>query len=376
MKILKDLDVTGKRVFLRADLDVPLESTNDERLTTNAESATRLQNIKPTVDYLLEHGATQIIIAGHIDRPEKPDPKLSTKQLVELLEKILGQKIEFVQDFTGPVSSFLPASARSNKLDPNSDSKSKELRADGNPSTAATPKILLFENLRFWPGEVGDSPELARELAALADIYVNDAFGNCHRAHASMIGVPKLLPHAAGLHLQLEVEKLTELMTFPKKPYVAVIGGEKIETKVPVIHNLARVADTVLVGGYLVAEIRGKKFEMQNFGTNVDIGTLTPDDEDLDAQSTTKFTAVISTAATVVWNGPMGHFEAGFVKASVAVAQAIIESGAYSVVGGGETTQFLAKNNLLSKFSFVSSGGGAMLEFLAGKKLPGIEALT
>src|SRR3990167_9999053 len=181
MKILKDLDVTGKRVFLRADLDVPLESTNDERLTTNAESATRLQNIKPTVDYLLEHGATQIIIAGHIDRPEKPDPKLSTKQLVELLEKILGQKIEFVQDFTGPVSSFLPASARSNKLDPNSDSKSKELRADGNPSTAATPKILLFENLRFWPGEVGDSPELARELAALADIYVNDAFGNCHR---------------------------------------------------------------------------------------------------------------------------------------------------------------------------------------------------
>jgi phosphoglycerate kinase len=343
MRLLKDLDVIGKRVFLRADLDVPLD-------TTNAESATRLRNIKPTVDYLMEHGASQIIIAGHIGRPEGRDPKLSTKQLVEPLEKILGRKNSFAEKF--------------DEVSPRTSSSEER------------PRIVLLENLRFWPGEVGDSPEFARELAVLVDVYVDDAFGNCHRSHASMVGVPQLLPHAAGLHLQLEIEKLSELTTFPKKPYVAIIGGEKIETKIPVIHNLGRVADTVLVGGYLVAEIRKKKFEMQNFGTNVDIGILTPDDEDLDAQSTTKFTAVISTAATVVWNGPMGHFETGFVKASLAVAQAIIASGAYSVVGGGETTQFLAKNNLLSKFSFVSSGGGAMLEFLAGKKLPGIEALA
>lgn len=341
MKLLHDLDVAGKRVFLRADLDVPLD-------TANEESATRLRNIKPTVDYLLEHKTSEIIIAGHIDRPEKPDPKLSTKQLVEPLEKILGQKITF----------------------------SENLRSDlGNDKDQTLDKVVLLENLRFWPGEVGDSPEFAKELAALADLYVDDAFGNCHRAHASMVGVPGLLPHAAGLHLQLEVEKLTELTTFPKKPFVAIIGGEKIETKVPVIHNLASVADTVLVGGYLVAEIRGKERDMQNFGTNVDIGTLTADSEDLDEQTTTKFAAVISTAATVVWNGPMGHFEAGFVKGSLALAQAIIGSGAYSVVGGGQTTEFLAKNGLLSKFSFVSSGGGAMLEFLAGKKLPGIEAL-
>lgn len=342
MKLLKDLDVTSKRVFLRADLDVPIAESRVERPETRG-SATRLTNIKPTMDWLLEHKATQIIIAGHMGRPEGPDQKLSTKQLLEPLEGILGQKIGF---------------------------------CDQRPETRdQDDKIVLLENLRFWPGEVADSAELARELAELADVYVDDAFGNCHRAHASMVGVPKLLPHAAGLHLQLEVEKLTELMTFPKKPYVAIVGGRKIETKIPVVRNLGKVADSVLVGGYLVAEIHQQKFEIQNFGNNVEIGTLTPDSEDIDAQTTTKFTAVISTAATAVWNGPMGHFEAGSDRGTLAVAQAIIASGAYSVVGGGETTQFLAKNNLLSKFSFVSSGGGAMLEFLAGKKLPGIEAL-
>lgn len=349
MRLLKDLDVAGKGVFVRADLDVPVGNVSVE------ETATRLTALKPTIDYLFEKGAAKVIIAGHMGRPSretrdveagmgKPllyNGMLTTEQLIEPLSTILGQKVVFCGDF-GHITED---------------------------------KITLFENLRFWHGEASNEQVFANKLAILGQVYVNEAFGNSHRDHASMVKLPEMLPHAAGLHLQLEVEKLTELMTFPKKPYVAIVGGKKIETKVPVIHNLAKVADTVLVGGYLVAEIHQQKFEMQNFGSNVDIGTLTPDNEDIDAQTLTKFTAVISTAATAVWNGPMGHFEGGFDRGTLAVAQAIIGSGAYSVVGGGETTQFLAQKGLLSKFSFVSSGGGAMLEFLAGKKLPGIEAL-
>lgn len=348
MKLLNDLDVSGKKVFLRADLDVDVSAVADPA------QLVRLKNLKPTVDFLLGKGAKQVVIAGHIGRPSaetrsvesasgKPplyNPMLTTEQLAEPLKKILGKEVVFCADF-----GHLPEA-----------------------------QILLFENLRFWPGEVANDQVFANRLAILGQVYVNEAFGNCHREHASMVKLPALVPHAAGLHLQQEITELTKLVTSPERPFVAIVGGFKKETKLPVIVNLSKLADHILVGGALVKELASdNQISALN---NVTVGTLTPDGEDLSQQTASQFVTLIKGAKTVVWNGPLGEFEKGFVNGSIAIAAAIIESGAYSVVGGGETTEFLMRNNLLSRFSFVSSGGGAMLEFLAGRKLPGIEALA
>ena len=343
MKNISDLDVFQKRVFVRADLDVPLETTNAEGLTTNAAIATRLTNLKETVDYLVSKNAKSVIIAGHIDRPIGPDPALSTKQLLPTLEKILGQKIGFLSELVVNSSQF-------------------------------TEKIMLLENLRFWPGETENSQEFAKQLANLADIYVNEAFGNSHRNHASMVSLPSLLPHAAGIHLAKEIEELTKILNGPNKPFVAIIGGAKIETKLPLVEHLAKIADFVLVGGELPKAIENLKLKIENF-EHVIVAKLTEDGKDISEESIKQFTDVIASAETVVWNGPLGLFEEGYDKGSIAVARAIVDSPAYEVVGGGETVEFLAKNNLLSKFTFVSSGGGAMLEFLSGKELPALEAL-
>ncbi len=332
MKLLSDIDVSGKRVFLRADLDVPLSSSNFQ--TPSSDDSVRLKNLEPTVKYLLDHGALRILIAGHIGRPQGPDPSLSTKNLLGPLKNILGQEIFFQSNF--------------------------EQENGG--------KIVLFENLRFWPGEEANDLEFAQKLAKLADIYINEAFGVSHRAHASMVGVPALLPHAAGLHLQEEVETLTKLLKNPERPFVAIVGGAKLETKEPVIGNLAKIADKVLVGGLIAKDLASSG--------KVLAAKLTGDGKDIDTGSTDKFVEVIKSAKTVVWNGPMGYFEGGFDKGTIAISRAITESGAYSVVGGGDTTEFLASKNLLAGFSFISAGGGAMLDFLAGKKLSAIEALA
>lgn len=345
MKLLRDLDVAGKRVFVRVDLDVPIEhETINSKLET--EAATRLTNLKSTVDYLLREHVKQVVIAGHIDRPTprlrdgKPviDPEKSTKHLVEALKNILKQEISFKEDLEGEASG----------------------------------EIVLLENLRFWEGETRNDVEFAKKLAGFADCYVNEAFGNSHREHASMVALPSLLPHGAGLHLEEEMRVMTKLFETPARPFVAVVGGAKIETKLPVIQNLAKISHHVLIGGELPAEIEKTG---QNFPENVVIAKLTEDGKDIDLESVHKFAKYISTARTVVWNGPMGYFEEGFETGSRVVANAILESQAYSVVGGGETTQFLEKHNLLGRFSFVSAGGGAMLEFLSGKTLPGIAAL-
>lgn len=337
MKVLKDLQVSGKRVIVRGDLDVPLGDSAYE------EAATRLTNLKPTIDFLFDSNA-KIIIVGHIDRPEKPDPALSTKQLLDPLQKIFKRTIVFKKDFDG---------------------ESVDIAELGS-------QITLFENLRFWPGEIKNDPDFAKKLANLADFYVNDAFGNCHRLHASMVGLPKLLPSAVGVHLKLEIDELSKVINKPEHPFLAIVGGAKIETKLPVIENLAKIADFVLVGGELPVEIH--KFNKRT-SDNVIVADLSPDKNDLTGDSIEKFTKVIKSAKLVVWNGPQGLFEEGYNHGTLMIARAIIESQAHSVVGGGETTQFLEQNNLLSKFSFVSAGGGAMLEFLAGKKLPAIEAL-
>lgn len=338
MKLLKDLDVKDKRVFLRADLDVPLEGLDQIHTKLESETATRLTNLKETVDYLFKNGAKQVVIAGHIDRPNGLDPAKSTKLLLPVLQNILKQEISFKEDLEGEVIGDL----------------------------------VLLENLRFWPGETINDAEFAKKLASFADVYVNEAFGNSHREHASMVALPAILPHAAGLHLEEEVRVMTNLLTIPARPFVSLVGGAKIETKLPVIENLSKISHHVLVGGELPVEIQKNG---QKFAENVLVAKLTEDKRDIDLESAHQFARLISAARTVVWNGPMGLFEEGQETGSRAVAMAILESKAYSVVGGGETTQFLEKQNLLSRFSFVSAGGGAMLEFLAGKVLPGIKAL-
>lgn len=332
MNKLVGLDVSAKRVFLRADLDVPLSNSN-------ADVATRLTNIKLTIEYLLGRGAKQVVIAGHVGRPKGPDTKLSTRNLLEPIKKILNLDVEFLESF----------------------------------DTAEFGQVMLFENLRFWTGEIENDFEFAKDLTRMADVYVNDAFGNSHRNHASMVALPSILPHAAGLHLQKEVDELTRILENPDRPLVAIVGGAKIETKVPVISNLAKVADTVLVGGELPIEIKKQHL---TFGQNVIVGSLTSDTKDIDEGTVAKFKDAMNGAKTIVWNGPVGLFEEGFIDGTLAVATAIVGSGAYSVVGGGDSTQFLGQKGFLSKFSFVSAGGGAMLEFLSGKKLPAIEALS
>ena len=338
MNLLKDLDISGKRVFVRADLDVPLDGLDQVHNKLENETATRLTNLKKTIDFIFQKGAKQVIIAGHIGRPEKPDPNMSTKLLLPVLENILGKQIGFCDQL--------------------------EVETDE--------LVVLLENLRFWPGETANDGEFAKKLAALSDCYVNEAFGNSHRAHASMVSLPALLPHAAGLHLEQEVEVMTRLLETPEKPFISIVGGAKIETKVPVITNLSKISHNVLVGGALPLEIEKENLK---FPENVLVAKLTEDKKDIDLESTHRFMQHIRNAKTVAWNGPMGLFEEGFETGTKSLAAAILESGAYSVVGGGDTTQFLEKIGLLPRFSFVSAGGGAMLDFLAGEKLPALAAL-
>ena len=340
MRVISDIDVSQKRVFVRADLDVPVKEFTVK--SSQYSGATRLTNLKNTIDYLYKQGASKIIIAGHIDRPEKPDPEYSTKQLRFILEQILLRSVYFAENLEKQVEEYL----------------------------------VLLENLRFFQGESTNDTAFAVKLSSLADIYVNEAFGNCHRNHASMVALPHLLPHAAGLHLAKEVDELSKILKGPQKPFVAIVGGAKIETKLPLVEHLAKIADFVLVGGELPVEI-GKKGV--KFTQNVLVASLTADAKDISDESIYQFKEKIASARTVVWNGPLGLFEEGYDKGSKAIARAVIDSPAYEVVGGGETVEFLAKNNLLSPpsggFAFVSSGGGAMLEFLSGKTLPALKAL-
>lgn len=340
MKSLTEVDFRNKVVFLRADLDVPLERAEDSQVDLEVEQGTRLVNLRETVSYLLQKGC-KVLIAGHIDRPSKPDPALSTKLLLDPLRRILTREIVFREDF----------------------------------GTKLESPLILFENLRFWPGEVVNDSEFAKKLAVMADVYVNEAFGNSHRSHASMVALPQMLPHAAGLHLEQEVKVLSGILKNPKRPFVAIVGGAKIETKIPLIENLAKIADYVLVGGEIAKEIQNTKYKLQNFSAKVKVASLTNNDMDISSESIDLFKSTISQAKTIIWNGPLGLFEEGWDKGTKEIAKAIIESSAYSVVGGGETSQFLTGRNLISQFSFVSAGGGAMLEFLAGKALPAIEAL-
>lgn len=385
MKLLKDLDAAGKRVLLRLDLNVSLAENgaigDDFRIRVSL----------PTIEYLLARQC-KIIIIAHLGQPKGKDAKLSLRVVSERLSELLKQPVQFIEDCLGE-------SVRQ---------KTQELKSG---------EILMLENLRFYPQEIANDLDFAKQLAALADVYVNDAFGAIHRAHASIVGLPTLLPSAGGLLLKKEITALDRAMKNCEHPCSVIIGGAKISTKIQFIQAFLKSADHVILGGALANTVLhaqgyavGKSFiepeltpEIKNLAitnnklhlpvdaiVSVDkrgwtsdvhsapIGKTTQKELILDIGADTEllFGSIISQSKTVIWNGPLGLFELEiFAHGTLAVAEAIINSSAYSVVGGGETITFLNNINLLHKFSHVSSGGGAMLEYLAGMSLPGIEAL-
>lgn len=352
---IRTTEVSGKRVFLRADTDVPLSelrTTNSEPRTI--EDETRLKAWLPTLEFLLEQGAT-VIIGGKLGRPEGIDPKLSL----------------------WPVGRWLVN--RFNDLNHLSN-----MSLDGFSGWKILDNLFLLENLQFYKEEKANDESFAEKLATLSDVYVNDAFAVCHRSHASIAGIPRLLPHFAGLRLQKEVEVLGSILENPKRPLVVIIGGKKVETKLPLVSKMGSFADRVLVGGLIAKEIK-------EVHPNLTVATLNDAGNDLSNKSIQKFVETIKTAKTIVWNGPVGKIsnlkslprrQAGQISnqdlewGTRKIAQAIVESSAYKVVGGGDTVEFLKRIGLLDKFDFVSTGGGAMLAFLTGEKLPGLEALV
>lgn len=329
MNSVAEAEVSGKKIIVRADLDMP---TSEGKLETF-----RLDRLIPTLENLISRGAMVRIIA-HRGRPNGiVDPALSTQEFAPLLSERLHEEVSFAGDVTQ------------------------------NPDPGA--KVSLFENLRFSPGEESNSPEFVQALLKLGEIYVNESFASSHRSHASVVSLPKYLPHFAGLNLAAEVSALNKILQNPQRPLVIIIGGAKIETKKPLIEFMQLLADEILIGGSLVNE----GLEPQS---KVVLPLDNVEGKDIGTQTIERFRQSIASAKTIVWNGPMGVFEdERFVAGTRSVAQAVASSGAYTIVGGGDTVLALNQLGLLPKISFVSTGGGAMLEFLAGKSLPGLEAL-
>jgi 3-phosphoglycerate kinase len=339
---VKNLSAANKKVLLRADYDVPL--TSEGRVADE----TRVEESLSTIKYLLAQEA-KIIIIAHLDRPGgKSVPGLSLKPVAARLRVMLPKvKAGFTREILGE--------------------KTKRM-----VSELKKGEILLLENLRFDPGEKANEPKFAKGLARLADYYVNEAFAVSHRKHASLVKIPSLLPSAFGLDFIQEVKVLVKLREKPKRPVVVILGGVK-RSKIKAAQRLASWADYVLVGGELIT-YNGVPEMIDH--TKI-LGDLNKDGEDITSGTIKRFKETIAKAATVVWSGPMGAFEdKKFEKGTRAVAEAVVASKAYKVVGGGDTEAALTRFGLVDKIDYVSSGGGAMLSFLAQGTLPGIEAIV
>lgn len=339
MRVLKEADVSGKKVILRGDLDAPLKQEAGSKKQEVADD-TRLKALLPTLKYLLKRKA-KVLIIGHLGRPKgKSDPKLSLEPVAERLEELLGESVEFLKDIEG---------------------------AGGDWSGRG---VAVLENLRFWPGEEKNDPDSAQKLASLGDLYVNDAFAASHRKHISVVGVPRYLPAYAGLRLEEEVRELGSVLGNPARPLIFILGGAKVETKKPLVLRFAKIADKILLGGLLM-------FSQDLEGVpNVVFPVDAKDAYDIGPRSIKAFVEAIGEAKTIVWNGPLGKWEESkYEKGTRAIAEVLVKSGARTIVGGGDTIAALNAFGLLKKMSYVSLGGGAMLEFLAGKRLPGLVAL-
>ena len=344
MKTLKDFDVSQKRILVRCDFNVPLDEKG------NILDDFRIKKTLPTIQYLIERNA-KIILMSHLGEPKgQVVLELKMDKIAERLAEYLNFTIEKEDDCVG-----LEIEEQSNQLKPG--------------------KILLLENLRFHKEETDNDLEFAKRLSYLGDIYVNDAFGVCHRDQASVIGVPKLLPNCAGLLLEKEISVLSKVLQNPDKPMIAIVGGTKVDTKSKFINNISKVSDFVIISGLIAKEVAEKNTKFI-FPEKIvtPIGRL--DGMDINDESIKLFQEKIMQAKTILWNGPFGKFEdKKYEKGTLAIADAIINSGAYSVAGGGETVEFISEKGMIDKFSHVSTGGGAMLNYLSGESLPGIVAL-
>ena len=386
---ISDLDLRGKRVFMRVDFNVPIEGG---RITDD----TRIEASLPSIRYVLEKGG-RLILASHLGRPKgKPEPKYSLKPVAARLSELLGKQVAFAPDCVGPEVEKMVSSLR-----------------DGD--------ALLLENLRFHAEEEKNDPAFARQLAALCDVYVNDAFGTAHRAHASTAGITKFVKQAAaGFLMQKELEALSHALTKAEKPYVAIVGGAKISDKIELIENLLNIATTILIGGAmaytffrangletgkslvevekidlakeLLAKASQKKVPIElpvdhvvapgldSTDSQVTPVDRTPADRmglDIGPETVRRYSEIVRRAKTIVWNGPMGVFEKPqFAEGTFAIARAVAESNAFSIVGGGDSAAAVAQSGVESKITHISTGGGATLEFLSGRKLPGVEVLT
>lgn len=353
---IRNVDVRGKRVFLHEDVDVPL-------ISGKIEDDTRLVSGMPTITFLLAHGAT-VIVAGKLGRPEGENYEARSRNKGLSLRPI-------AQWFSQVMNDKGPASRQGGLM-------IKEEKRGEFDGWEITDKLFLLENLRFYKEEEENGPIFAQKLAKLADIFVDDAFALSHRAHASNVGVATLLPHFAGIKLQEEVEVLAQVLANPKRPVVVIVGGEKIETKLPLVLKMLDFSDYVLVGGKIAQEIR-------EINPKLVIAKTNENGEDIADESTWEFKKIITIAKTIIWNGPLGKInDQGLMisdsedteKGTREIAQAIVENPAYKVVGGGDTTEFVKRIGLLDKFDFVSTGGGAMLVFLSGEPLPALEVLA
>ncbi|MFA5355352.1 MAG: phosphoglycerate kinase [Candidatus Paceibacterota bacterium] len=350
MQSLKKANLKNKRVIVRCDFNVPLSKKGailDDY---------KIKETLPTIEYLLSRKA-KVILISHLGRPEakdnpkKKDKKLSLKPVALYLQRGLKNKVVFISDCVGD--------------------KTREEVMKLKPGQAA-----LLENVRFHKEEEENKDKFAKELSRLGEIYVNDAFGASHRSHASITGITKYLPSFAGLLLEKEIRVLRKMMKSPQKPLVAIVGGAKVETKAKLINKLSEIADFVLVGGLIAREIKEKDIYLNYPRKIVAPIDETRDGKEIGEKTVSLFTEKILKAKTVFFNGVLGQTEdAGCRKGTEAILKSIIKSGAFSVVGGGETVEFINSLGLSLKFNHLSTGGGAMISYLAGERLPGIAAL-
>jgi phosphoglycerate kinase len=387
---IRDLDVNGKTVLVRVDYNVPLDNEG------HVADATRIDATLPTINYLREHGARTVLMA-HFGRPKgAPDPKLSLKPVAEELSRKLGTTVPLAPDCVGPAVEW----------------QVKALQPGG---------VLLLENVRVHPEEEQNDPAFAKQLASLGELYVYDAFGAAHRAQASTAGIAKYLPAAAGFLMQKELDALGGILENPKRPFVAIVGGAKVSSKLGVLQSMLQRVDKLLIGGGMAntfLKARGlevgkslleadlvqtaadldKRAQEKGVelllpvdvvvtdkvvegatGETVDVSAVPADKAivDLGPKSVAAYRKALDGAGTVLWNGPMGVFEiAAFAGGTRAIAQALADSSATTVIGGGESVAAVEQLGLADKMTHISTGGGASLEFLEGRELPGVAALN